>query len=135
MASVVQRFRVAMQDVDVKHIHFLSYLQWADRGVSELLAHVGHPTSAMFAEGFSFPSVSITANFVSPASLDDLMAVTSTFERPGRSSISVMHRIRFAEGGALAATVDDRHVYLIDRTPTKLPSWLLDATTLETPPE
>jgi acyl-CoA thioester hydrolase len=130
-ANVVQTFRVAMQDVDVKHIHFLAYLQWADRGVSELLAHVGHATAAMFAEGYAFPSVSIKADFRVPATLDDVVEVTSTFERPGRSSVSVMHRIRRAEDGVLLATVDARHVYLTGRKPAQLPDWLLDTTTAE----
>ena len=62
-----------MAEVDVAQIHFTAVHRWMDRGLSEWLAEVGHPFTALLETGPGIPIVESRCSFVGRILLDDVI--------------------------------------------------------------
>jgi YbgC/YbaW family acyl-CoA thioester hydrolase len=123
--------RVAMKDVDVHQIHYMTYFGWADVGMAELLAHLGHPTSSLMSDDMGLPVVASSCTYEVPLYLDDVAVVVSHFERPGRTSVSTIHEVFRQGDGARVAVVENRHVMTHRDRAVPLPGWLRGAAARE----
>jgi YbgC/YbaW family acyl-CoA thioester hydrolase len=118
------RFRIAMAEVDMAQIHFTAIYRWMDRGLSEWLAAVGHPFTALLEHGPGIPIVASRARFLLRVLLDDELELTTTLGGIRRTSFRSRHR--FSRDGELAVDGELVHV-CVDRTtrvPVPVPEWL-----------
>lgn len=109
------RVRVTMGDVDANRIHFSAYYRYMDRNAGELYAAVGHPTSAVIAEGLGMPVVQSSCRYEQPVHLDDELLVRTRIAAVGRTSFTEGHeflklpsRERVAEGQIVHVMIDLR---------------------------
>jgi acyl-CoA thioester hydrolase len=118
------RFRIAMAEVDVAQIHFTAIYRWMDRGLSEWLAAVGHPFTALLEHGPGIPIVASRARFPQRVLLDDELELTTTVGGIGRTSFRSRHR--FTRDGELAVDGELVHVCVdrATRAPVPVPEWV-----------
>ncbi|MBI2684062.1 MAG: acyl-CoA thioesterase [Actinobacteria bacterium] len=126
MPPFIQRntFRVVMSEVDVAQIHFTAVHRWMDRGLSEWLAAVGHPFTALLADGVGVPIVETRCRFHARILLDDIVTLETAIGNIGRTSFRSFHAVR--RDGELAAEGELTHVMIerAGRTPIPVPAWL-----------
>lgn len=94
---------VEFHDTDMAGImHFASFFLYMESAEHELLRSVGltvHPRGV--AEAISFPRVSASCDFRSPAHCEDVLEIEIGIERLGAKSIA--YRIRMSTAGRLVA--------------------------------
>ncbi|MEW6581783.1 MAG: thioesterase family protein [Actinomycetota bacterium] len=117
-------FRIVMGEVDVAQIHFTAIYRWMDRGLSELLAAIGHPFTRVLAEGPGIPIVDSRCRFRRRLLLDDEIALHTWVTGIGRTSFRTRHH--FLRDGELAAEGELVHVCVNrgTREPIPVPDWL-----------
>ncbi len=78
--------RVYYEDTDAAGIvYYANYLRFLERGRTELLRMLGCEQSALAARQIAFAVRSISAEYLKPAKLDDLLAVETVVESVGRA--------------------------------------------------
>lgn len=123
----VSTFRIVMAEVDAAQIHFTAMHRWMDRGLSTWLAEVGHPFSALLAEGPGIPIVESRARFLERVLLDDQIELTTSVGGIGHTSFRSRHRFR--RDGVLAVDGELVHV-CVDRETREtvpVPDWIRKA--------
>jgi YbgC/YbaW family acyl-CoA thioester hydrolase len=117
-------FRVAMAEVDASQIHFTAVHRWMDRGLSELLAEIGHPFTRILEEGPGIPIVETRCSFLGRMLLDDLITQTTEIGGVGRTSFRSRHL--FTRDGEVMARAELVHVCVdrATREPVPVPEWL-----------
>jgi acyl-CoA thioester hydrolase len=86
--------RVYYEDTDAAGIvYYASYLRFIERGRTEFLRGLGHDQNLLMQEGIAFAVRSVSAEFLKPAKLDDLLAVETTIESLGRAQVTFVQRV------------------------------------------
>jgi len=86
--------RVYYEDTDAAGIvYYANYLRFIERGRTELLRALGHDQNALMKEGIAFAVRSVSAEFLKPARLDDLLTVETAIAALGRAQVTFVQRI------------------------------------------
>jgi acyl-CoA thioester hydrolase len=89
------RLRVYYEDTDAAGIvYYANYLRFIERGRTELLRTLGHDQHALMKDGIAFAVRSVSAEFLKPARLDDLLTVATAVAALGRAQVTFAQRIR-----------------------------------------
>lgn len=98
--------RVYYEDTDAAGIvYYANYLRFIERGRTEYLRTLGHDQVALMKDGVAFAVRSLSADFLRPARLDDLLAVDTSIETLGRAQFTFVQRIRRGEELLLDAKI------------------------------
>jgi acyl-CoA thioester hydrolase len=88
------RMRVYYEDTDAAGIvYYANYLRFLERGRTEFLRSLGHDQHALMKEGIAFAVRSVSAEFLKPARLDDLLTVETAVASLGRAQVNFVQRI------------------------------------------
>lgn len=88
------QLRVYYEDTDAAGIvYYANYLRFIERGRTEFLRTLGHAQHAMMQEGIAFAVRSVSAEFLKPARLDDLLVVETAIASLGRAQVTFAQRI------------------------------------------
>ena len=94
MKSASFDIRVYYEDTDAAGIvYYANYLRFIERGRTELLRTLGHDQNALMKEGIAFAVRSVSAEFLKPAKLDDLLRVETEVASLGRAQLTFVQRI------------------------------------------
>jgi acyl-CoA thioester hydrolase len=86
--------RVYYEDTDAAGIvYYASYLRFIERGRTEFLRALGHDQSRLMSEGTAFAVRSVSAEFLKPAKLDDLLVVETAIASLGRAQVVFAQRV------------------------------------------
>ncbi len=86
--------RVYYEDTDAAGIVFYAnYLRFLERARTEFLRELGHSQHALMQEGVAFAVRSVSAEYLRPARLDDLLTVKTIIDSLGRAQLSFDQRI------------------------------------------
>lgn len=99
--------RVYYEDTDAGGVvYYANYLKYLERARTELLRELGFEQRQLAAEtGLAFAVRSLTADYLKPAKLDDLLEVVTTVQALGRAQVTFAQTIRRSEEILLTATV------------------------------
>lgn len=87
--------RVYYEDTDAAGIvYYANYLRFIERGRTELLRTLGHDQGALMREGVAFAVRSVSAEFLKPAILDDLLAIETRVSSLGRAQVCFSQCVR-----------------------------------------
>lgn len=92
--------RVYYEDTDAGGVvYYANYLRFAERGRTELLRDAGHSNTSIL-ENFEtgFVVKSLTANYIKPARLDDLLIIETSVKDVKKSSFIMKQSISSANG-------------------------------------
>jgi acyl-CoA thioester hydrolase len=80
--------RVYYEDTDTAGIvYYANYLRFLERGRTEFLRKVGFQQRALMDENISFAVTSVSANYLKPARLDDLLEVKTAIGNLRRAQL------------------------------------------------
>ena len=86
--------RVYYEDTDAAGIvYYANYLRFIERGRTEFLRALGHNQHQLMEKGLAFAVRSISAEFLKPAKLDDLLVVETAIASLGRAQVTFAQRI------------------------------------------
>ena len=86
--------RVYYEDTDAAGIvYYANYLRFIERGRTEFLRALGHDQSQLMSEGTAFAVRSVSAEFLKPAKLDDLLVVETAIASLGRAQVVFAQRV------------------------------------------
>ena len=86
--------RVYYEDTDAAGIvYYANYLRFLERGRTEFLRALGHDQNELMKEGVAFAVRSVSAEFLKPAKLDDLLTVETAIATLGRAQLSFSQRV------------------------------------------
>lgn len=102
--------RIYYEDTDAGGVvYHANYLNFAERGRTEFLRHIGHQNSDLAKEfGTIFVVKHIEIEYVRPAFLDDLLALNTRIEEMRNSSFKMRQSVMRGE-----EIVADMHVALV----------------------
>ena len=86
--------RVYYEDTDAAGIvYYANYLRFLERGRTELLRTIGHDQNVLIKEGIAFAVRSVSAEFLRPARLDDMLTVETSIASMSRVQVTFAQRI------------------------------------------
>ena len=86
--------RVYYEDTDAAGIvYYANYLRFLERGRTEFLRTLGHDQNELMKVGVAFAVRSVSAEFLKPAKLDDLLTVETAIASLGRAQLAFSQRI------------------------------------------
>ena len=86
--------RVYYEDTDAAGIvYYANYLRFLERGRTEFLRALGHDQNELMKEGIAFAVRSVSAEFLKPAKLDNMLTVETTVASLGRAQVTFAQRI------------------------------------------
>ena len=86
--------RVYYEDTDAAGIvYYANYFRFIERGRTEFLRSLGHDQNALMKDGIAFAARSVSAEFLKPAKLDDLLTVETSVAALGRAQATFAQRI------------------------------------------
>lgn len=87
--------RVYYEDTDAAGVvYYASYLKFLERARTEWLRALGYEQTTLVEEmGIAFAARSLSAEYLLPARLDDLLAVVSSVESLGRAQLVFAQRV------------------------------------------
>jgi acyl-CoA thioester hydrolase len=86
--------RVYYEDTDAAGIvYYANYLRFLERGRTEFLRTLGHDQNALMKDGVAFAVRSVSAEFLKPAKLDDLLTVETAIASLGRAQVTFAQRV------------------------------------------
>lgn len=87
--------RVYYEDTDAAGmVYYASYLKFLERARTEWLRALGYEQTTLVKDlGIAFAARAISAEYLIPARLDDLLAVVSTVESLGRAQLVFAQRV------------------------------------------
>ena len=86
--------RVYYEDTDAAGIvYYANYLRFIERGRTEFLRALGHDQNVLMKEGIAFAVRSVSAEFLRPARLDDLLTIETGIESLGRAQVTFAQRV------------------------------------------
>jgi acyl-CoA thioester hydrolase len=86
--------RVYYEDTDAAGIvYYANYFRFIERGRTEFLRSLGHDQHALMKDGIAFAVRSVSAEFLKPARLDDLLTVETAVTALGRAQVTFAQRI------------------------------------------
>jgi acyl-CoA thioester hydrolase len=109
MAGPVNTFavRVYYEDTDSGGVvYYANYLKYLERARTECLRALGFEQRRLAEEtGLAFAVRSLSAEYLKPAKLDDLLEVTTAVQELGRAQVTFVQSIRRGDQTLLTATV------------------------------
>jgi acyl-CoA thioester hydrolase len=88
------RVRIYYEDTDAAGIvYYANYLRFLERGRTEFLRTLGHDQNVLMREGVAFAVRSVSAEFLKPAKLDDLLTVETAIASLGRAQVTFAQRV------------------------------------------
>lgn len=128
MVSLSLPVRVYIEDTDAGGIvYYVNYLKFMERARTELLRSLGFGKTAIFDDELMFVVHSTQIKYLSPARLDELLDVTATVEKTGRSFMLFEQQVR--RNGELLCQADVK-IACVNQTsmqPSRMPGHLLSA--------
>jgi acyl-CoA thioester hydrolase len=86
--------RIYYEDTDAAGIvYYANYLRFIERGRTEFLRALGHDQNILMQEGIAFAVRSVSAEFLKPAKLDDLLTVETAVASLGRAQLTFAPRV------------------------------------------
>ena len=86
--------RIYYEDTDAAGIvYYANYLRYIERGRTEFLRTLGHDQHVLMKDGIAFAVRSVSAEFLKPAKLDDLLTVETAIASLGRAQLTFAQRI------------------------------------------
>ncbi len=86
--------RVYYEDTDAAGIvYYANYLRFIERGRTEFLRALGHDQNLLMRQGIAFAVRSVSAEFLKPAKLDDLLSVETGVASLGRAQLTFAQRV------------------------------------------
>lgn len=86
--------RIYYEDTDAAGIvYYANYFRFIERGRTELLRTLGHDQNALMKDGIAFAVRAVSAEFLKPAKLDDLLTVETSIASMGRAQVTFAQRI------------------------------------------
>ncbi len=86
--------RVYYEDTDAAGIvYYANYFRFIERGRTEFLRALGHDQNLLMREGIAFAVRSVSAEFLKPAKLDDLLLVETEVAALGRAQLTFAQRV------------------------------------------
>ncbi len=86
--------RVYYEDTDAAGIvYYANYFRFIERGRTEFLRALGHDQNVLMKDGIAFAVRSVSAEFLKPAKLDDLLTVETAIASLGRAQVTFVQRI------------------------------------------
>jgi acyl-CoA thioester hydrolase len=86
--------RVYYEDTDAAGIvYYANYLRFLERGRTEFLRALGHSQQQLMTEGVAFAVRSVSAEYLKPAKLDDVLTVETGVDSLGRAQMVFRQRI------------------------------------------
>ncbi|MBC7951453.1 MAG: tol-pal system-associated acyl-CoA thioesterase [Rhodospirillaceae bacterium] len=118
------QIRVYWEDTDAGGIVYHSnYLNFAERGRTEMVRTLGLKQSELADDGFVFAVRHMDVNFLKSAKLDDLLEVESTFTSVKGASMEVGQVIRRLDDDAILVRLDVRLAFISrDGKPARIPA-------------
>ena len=74
-------------------VYYANYLRFIERGRTEFLRALGHDQNILMQEGIAFAVRSVSAEFLKPAKLDDLLTVETAVASLGRAQLTFAQRV------------------------------------------
>ncbi|MCH2038272.1 MAG: tol-pal system-associated acyl-CoA thioesterase [Rickettsiales bacterium] len=88
------QYRVYYEDTDAGGIVYHSnYLKFAERARTDMLREIGLDQSAMLKEDIAFVVRRIEADYLQPAQLDDMLAVSVVVEERRKASMTISQTV------------------------------------------
>jgi acyl-CoA thioester hydrolase len=99
--------RIYYEDTDSGGIvYYANYLKFLERGRTEFIRALGVNQSQLLADtGLAFAVRAVTADYLKPARLDDMVAVETAVAALGRAQVTFAQSIRRGSDLLLTATV------------------------------
>ena len=99
--------RVYYEDTDAAGVvYYAGYLKFLERARTEWLRALGFEQTRLVEDmGIAFAARSISAEYLKPARLDDLLTVVSTVESLGRAQLAFAQRVERGQDVLLTAKV------------------------------
>jgi acyl-CoA thioester hydrolase len=118
--------RVYYEDTDSGGIvYYANYLKFLERGRTEFLRALGFEQRLLAEQtGLAFAVRALSAEYLKPARLDDLIEVTTTIRELGRAQVTFAQSIRRADATLLTATVRVACLDLARGKPAAMPQTL-----------
>ena len=117
MISSSTEVRVRYADTDQMHVvYHAKYLEYFERGRSDLLRSVGLPYTRIESLGYHLPVVEAHARYIRPARYDDLLVVRTVMKELPLARIRIDYEVRSAAGEELHATGHTFHSFIDART-------------------
>lgn len=116
--------RVYWEDTDAGGIVYHSnYLNFAERGRTEMVRGLGMKQSELADAGFAFAVRHMDVDFLKPARLDDLLEVASTLTQVAGASMEVGQVISRLDDGAELVRLHVRLAFIsLDGRPARIPA-------------
>lgn len=127
-ASYSVPVRVYIEDTDAGGIvYYVNYLKFMERARTELLRSLGYAKTAIFSDQLMFVVHSTQIKYLGPARLDELLDVTATVVKTGRSFMLFAQTVMRDDALLCEATVKIACVRQDSMQPHRIPQHLLDA--------
>ena len=119
--------RVYYEDTDAAGIvYYANYLRFLERGRTEFLRSLGHDQRELMQEGVAFAVRAVSAEFLKPARLDDLLDVETAVSHLGRAQLSFAQRIARRDDVLLDAKIRIACIDPASGRPTPMPRGIHD---------
>lgn len=104
------RYRVIYGDTDqMGVVYYANYLRWFESGRSEFLREIGVPYTKVEQQGFHFPVVQVTCQYLQSARYDEVVQIETALAELGRATLKFIYRITRESDGALLARGETEH--------------------------
>lgn len=98
--------RIYYEDTDAAGIvYYANYFRFLERGRTEFLRTLGQHQHALMKDGIAFAVRSVSAEFLKPARLDDLLTIETAIESLGKAQLLFSQCIRRNEELLLDAKI------------------------------
>lgn len=110
-------------------VYYANYLKWFEIGRTELLRQHGFDYATFEKRGLIAPVVDVHCEYKHPALYNDLIAIETSIEKIGNTSITFAYEIKNKETDKLLAKGSTVNVFVDMKTqkPTPLPNELRDS--------
>ncbi len=99
--------RVYYEDTDAAGVvYYANYLRFMERARTEWLRALGYEQTALARQGIAFAARSVTAEYLKPARLDDVIEVVSSITALGRAQLVFAQRIERKDDAGSELLVD-----------------------------
>ncbi len=108
-------------------VHHTNYLVWCEMGRTDLLRRLGGSYAELERQGTFLAISEVRIRFRAPARYDDRVRVRTKLAKLRSRGLTFRYVVEEAESCTLLAECETDHVCLdADRTPAKMPGWLID---------
>lgn len=116
------QLRVYYEDTDAAGIvYYANYLRFIERGRTEWLRTLGHDQSVLMKENLAFAVRAVSAEFLRPATLDDLLTIETGVASASGAQMVFVQRILRGNELLLDARVRIACIDPVRRKPVRIP--------------